>query len=407
MPKKNSHKFISIFAVSICLYGYLSINIGLPAYPSLTTYFDTSKSFVKLSITILLLGFGFSQFIWGTLSEKFGRRSIVIVATVVAIFGSILTSISESILFFTIARFIEGFGAGYASVLSRSIIADSSSEKRLHKIMSQLVAIVAFAPAISPIIGGEILHITSWRMIYVVLAIVGGILLISSVIQLKETHKSADRNLNLKACLIVIKEAFQHRKFMGYFLPYSILFSGLITFYTISPYIFIEQFDFNENSYSYLLLVIGAFYAFGSFLSRKLAKIINPNKVLQIGYSLAFSSVAFAFLFSFLGLFDFYVVLITMNIYAVSCGIISPICNTKAILALDKKSNERGNKGITSSILGGGNMILSSLLSFSITNILFDDMFKLSFYISGIILVSFSLYYLLIQRLIVNPIKVK
>ncbi|WP_196893037.1 multidrug effflux MFS transporter [Aureivirga marina] len=405
MPKKNSHRFISFFAITICLYGYLSINIGLPAYPSLTEYFGTSKSFVKMSITILLLGFGFSQFIWGTLSEKFGRRSIIIIATIIAVFGSVLTSFSTSIIFFTIARFIEGFGAGYASVLSRSIIADSSDEERLHKTMSHLVAIVAFAPAISPIIGGEIFHATSWRMIYVVLAVVGGILLLSSVFNLKETHKSADLKLDLKSCFIVVKKAFLHRKFMGYFLPYSILFSGLITFYTISPYIFIEQFDFTENTYSYLLLVIGAFYAFGSFLSRKLVKLIETRNVLKIGYSLAFTSVAFSFLFSFLGLFDFYVVLVTMNIYAVSCGIISPICNTKAIIALDKEENARGNKGITSSLLGGGNMIFSSLLSFSITNILFDDMFKLSFYISGIIIVSFSLYWVLIQRLELETIE--
>ncbi|WP_196893905.1 multidrug effflux MFS transporter [Aureivirga marina] len=396
--KKNSTRFISLFSITICLYGYLSINIGLPAYPSLTDYFGTTQEFVKLSITILLLGFGFSQVIWGTLSEKYGRRLVIIIGTFIAIIGSILTSISNTIEFFTIARFIEGFGAGYASVLSRTIIADALDDKKLHKAMSNLVAIIAFAPAISPILGGEILFLTSWRVVYIVLAIIGGFLLFSSFFHLKETHTNPDKSLNFKTSIFLISKVFHHRRFMGYFLPYSIILSGLIAFYTIAPYIFIQQFKFTENTYSYLLLIVGGSYAFGSILSKKFIEHINSDRILNIGFSLAFISAFLTLLFSILKIYNVYVVLFCMIIYGISCGFISPVCNTKAINALGNEKNSTGNKGITSSILGGGIMIFSSILTLAITNVNFNQMHKLSIYIFSLVILSFTFFWILIER---------
>ncbi|WP_196894007.1 multidrug effflux MFS transporter [Aureivirga marina] len=398
MYKKNSAKFINLFAISISLYGYFTINIGLPAYPSLTEYFGTTEALVKFSITVLLLGFGFSQIIWGALSEKYGRRFVIITAVAISIIGSIFTAMANSIEFFTIARFIEGFGAGFATVLSRAIIADSLKDKTLHKTISNIVAIVALAPAISPILGGEILYLTSWQTVYIVLTILGVLLIYSAIFQLKETHKKPNKSLSFKKVLSIISTIFQHKKFMGYFLSYSIILSGLITFYTISPYIFINQFNFSENTYSYLLIAVGGSYAFGSLFSKRLIEKMNSKKILALGFLIGFSSGIFTFLFYLLEIYNFYIVLFAMILYGISCGFISPICNAKAINALedDKKSN--GHKGITSSILGGGIMIFSSLLTFSIAKIQFDTILKICLYISCLVSVSFLVFWFLIEK---------
>ncbi|WP_196888372.1 multidrug effflux MFS transporter [Aureivirga sp. CE67] len=398
MQKKNSHRFINLFAISISLYGYLTINIGLPAYPSLKDYFGTSEELVKFSITVLLLGFGFSQIIWGALSEKYGRRFVIITAITISVIGSLLTSLAHSIEFFTISRFIEGFGAGFATVLSRAIIADSLKDKALHRTISNIVAIVALAPAISPIIGGEILYLASWQTVYVVLTIIGILLLYSSFFQLKETHKNPNKSLTFKKILHIMSQIFRHRTFMGYFLTYSFILSGLITFYTISPYIFINQFQFTENTYSYLLIVVGGSYAFGSLFSKRLIEHMNSDRILELGFIVAFSSALLTFIFYLLGIYNFYIVLGAMILYGVSCGFVSPICNAKAINALEGDKKSSGHKGITSSILGGGIMIFSSIMTFAIAKVQFDSILKICIYITCLVVASYSVFWLLVEK---------
>ncbi|WP_196890450.1 multidrug effflux MFS transporter [Aureivirga marina] len=398
MQKKNSYKYLNLYAIAIALYGYLIINIGLPAYPSLKNYFGTSEEFVKFSITVLLFGFGFSQIVWGALSEKYGRKKIIITAVSISVLGSLLTSFSETIAFFTVSRFLEGFGAGFAAVFSRAILADTFKNKKLPKTISNTIAVIALGPAFSPIIGGEILALTSWQTVYIFLTIIGGILLYSSIFQLKETHEKPNKTLNLKKLFIIISKIFSHKKFMGYFLPYSIILSGLITFYAISPYIFIKQFKFSASNYSYLLIAIGVANTFGTLYSKKLIDFLDSDAILKLGFLIALMSGATTFIFYLFDIYNFYIVLGAMMFYGISCGFISPICNAEAINALSNDDKTNSHRGITSSILGGGIMVISSILTYGIAKVQFDSILKICILISSLVIFAFGIFLFLIEK---------
>lgn len=166
----------------------------------------------------------------------------------------------------------------------------------------------------------------------------------------------------------------------------------------MAPYIFIQYFQFSENTYSFLLLVIGASYALGSILSKRFIEAMSPDDLLNIGFVLAFASALFTLLFTALNTYNIQAVLIPMIVYGISCGFISPACNTKAINALENEKDVKESKGVTSSILGGGVMIISSLLALATTLINFNQSYKLSIYVCSLVSLSFVTFLMLIKK---------
>lgn len=152
----SGHKYIE-FLVFIAILGAFSSLVNdmyLPTMPAMMREFHTTPSVTQLGLSMVMLGLGLGSVIWGSLSDRYGRKPILLislglfgVSTAVAIF-------SPSIYFFIICRLFQGIGGGGAMVLSYSIPADDYSGRNLAKVMAVVGAMNGVAPALSPTIGG-------------------------------------------------------------------------------------------------------------------------------------------------------------------------------------------------------------------------------------------------------------
>lgn len=155
MLAKNE-KIIILLCLLLFISGTLSINIYLPSLIHLSNVFHTTSSNIKLSISLFLLSYAVSQFFWGSLSEKLGRKKTVIAGLSIACTGTLIVLLAPSVLLFNLGRLIEGFGIGCSSVLARALLSDSLDKIKMIFAMSYIATAMNVMPVLAPIIGGHL-----------------------------------------------------------------------------------------------------------------------------------------------------------------------------------------------------------------------------------------------------------
>jgi MFS transporter, DHA1 family, multidrug resistance protein len=131
-----SEPFLYGIAAALIVYGWLSVNIYLPILPELEEILETTSQTAKLTVTIFLLGFALSQLVWGPLSDRFGRKPVLLAGIAVSIAGVMLAASTTNVYLFMAARFLESLGIGACPVMARSILADTLDRAHVAAAMS-------------------------------------------------------------------------------------------------------------------------------------------------------------------------------------------------------------------------------------------------------------------------------
>ncbi len=340
-------------------------------------------------MTVFLLGYAISQVVWGLLADHYGRRPIVLSATFIAIFGSVLTGLSVSLPWFFAGRFIEAIGAGFSTVLARALLVDSYQGKALKANMSYIIILAALMPAVALILGGHILQWSNWHIIYFFLAIIGVILLIAELFTLQETIARPDSHISLVYVGKAMRSLFSNYGFLSFALPFGCVMGGLISFYAIAPFIYITQLQLDPNNYGYLLLFVGAGYVVGAFLFRFFLHLYPARKVVLLGFAINAVTVVFASIAWLLNDMSVITVTISACFFSLSCGLISPTSNVSALSVL------KSYHGLASAILPSLAMIFSSLATGLLAGVHYTSMLPLvCFWAStfGLALLTFFLF---------------
>ena len=364
----SSRSFLYTIAVSLFVYGWLSVNIYLPVLPELEKVLDIGRSTASLTVTVFLMGFSVTQLVWGPLSDRFGRKPVLLCGLAISVTGAALTATANSIELFMAARIIESVGIGVAPVLARSVLTDSLDRDHVSIAMAYVAIVVAIVPAVAPIVGGYLNLLWSWRSIFLFIAAYGALIVMTCALRLPETIGS--RNLALKAAAVVgeYREILSHREYLGYVGSYAIAFGSLIGYYAAAPYIFVRALGYTPHEYGYLLLVNVGFYVLGAWVSRIL--IPKVGTVLPIVFAMitfATTSIIFVTLELF-GSLSTLSVLLPMCIFIFGSGLVSPAANTGAMTLFRDKA------GASTAILGfsiavGGAVFSGALSVFHVTRL--------------------------------------
>ena len=138
-----SRSFLYTIAVALFVNGWLSVNIYLPILPHLEKVFDIGRSTASLTVTVFLIGFSVTQLVWGPLSDRFGRKPILLCGLAISVTGAVLAACANSIEFFMGARILESVGIGVAPVLARSVLTDSLDRDHVSTAMAYVAIVVA------------------------------------------------------------------------------------------------------------------------------------------------------------------------------------------------------------------------------------------------------------------------
>ena len=288
-PDLGFREFVALIA-ALMGANALAIDIMLPALPAIGDAVGIpTENDRQWVITAFMLSFGLGQILYGPLSDRFGRKPILLIGLVIyTVFGALAT-FAFSFETLIIARIGQGLGAGATRVLAVSIVRDRFAGRQMARVMSLVFIVFLAIPVIAPSVGTAILFIAPWRWIFGLLAVFGGVLLVWSVLRLPETlHPEDKRPFSIKAIGSAFMLTLTTRQSVGYMTAMSFAFGGLLGFINSAQQVFAGPLNAAK-----LFPVIFA----GTAISLGIASLLNSRIVERLGMRVVSHSAILGYVF--------------------------------------------------------------------------------------------------------------
>jgi len=224
--------------------GPLTIDAYLPALPVLSADMGATDSQTQLTITGLLVGLGLGQLVVGPLSDAVGRRRPLLIGLTAHALMSVLCALAPSITLLAVTRTLQGVSGAAVAVVSMAVVRDLFSGVRAAQLLSRLMLVVGVVPILAPSLGSALLSVTSWRGIFVVLAVIAVALYVLALVALPETLPPERRRAgNLRDSLRGYAGLFQDRLFVVMVLVSGLMFATLFAYISGAPFILQELYS--------------------------------------------------------------------------------------------------------------------------------------------------------------------
>ncbi|MFR9674967.1 multidrug effflux MFS transporter [Streptomyces sp. TR06-5] len=272
----------------------LSMDMYLPALPAVGGDLHTPAASVQLTLTTCLLGLAVGQLVVGPMSDQFGRRRPLLTGMAVYVLASAACAVAPSIGTLTGFRLLQGLAGASGIVIARAVVRDLYDGLAMARFFSTLMLISGTAPILAPVLGGQILRVTDWRGVFLVLAGIGTLLLLIVAGKLPETLPPGDRHSGgVPDALRTMRGLFADRAFTGYLLAGSFAFAALFAYVAASPFVVQEIYGASPQTFSLLFMAnsIGL-VGFGQINGRLLVGRVPLDRVMAVGLLQTFSAAA-------------------------------------------------------------------------------------------------------------------
>ena len=310
-------------------------------------------------ITGFLVGFAIAQLIWGPISDHLGRRKPLLIGMVLFIIGSAGCAMSTSITQIVFWRVFQALGACTGPMLARAMIRDLFARTRAAQMLSTLVLVMAISPIAGPLIGGQIIRLSTWHSVFWLLAVIGALMFIS-LNWLPETLPEEKRvKASLAGAFRNYRSLFANGRFMRYTLSLTCYYVAAYAFITGSPFVYISYYHVEPQHYGWLfaLNIVGVMVM--SVVNRRLVQRHSLEQLLKYATMLAaLAAVALAVLVK-LESGGVEAIIITVFLFFSMNGIIAA---TSTAAALDVRPSIAGSASALIGALQYGSGIISSLL---------------------------------------------
>jgi MFS transporter, DHA1 family, multidrug resistance protein len=234
-----------VFIASIMALNPLAMDMMLPALPNIASAFhivDANRP--QLVLSIFLLGFGIGQFVIGPLSDRFGRRPVLLGGMTVYFIASALAIAAPSFETLLLARALQGLGTSATRVIATSIVRDCYAGRRMASVMSLAMMVFIAVPVVAPSFGQAVLLVTQWRGIFIVLMLYGAIMLVWTALRMPETLPLSERrSLEIGEVLSAFRQTVTNRQTLGYALAAGGVLGSLFAYVFISQQVFTEVYQ--------------------------------------------------------------------------------------------------------------------------------------------------------------------
>ncbi|MGY2080840.1 multidrug effflux MFS transporter [Modestobacter sp. SYSU DS0657] len=239
--------------------GPLTIDMYLPALPTITEDLQTTSATVQLTLTGTLVGLALGQLVLGPLADALGRRRPLLAGTAVHVLASLLVLVAPNVAVLGALRFFQGVGAAAGAVIAIAVVRDMFTGRAAATMLSRLFLVIGAAPVLAPTIGGEVLRFTSWRGVFVVLAVYGALLVAMGWFALRETLPPERRRSNgVVGTLRGYRALLRDRTYVGLVLVAGLTMAGLFAYVSGSSFVYQRDFGLSEQQF-------GLFFGFGAF----------------------------------------------------------------------------------------------------------------------------------------------
>jgi len=265
-----------------------ALHMLVPALPLLAVVFDATPSAVQLVLTLFLVGIATGQLVYGPLSDRFGRRPVLIAGLVLFLAGTLLCGIAWSLPALIIGRTLQALGGCAGMVLGRAIVRDVYDRERSASALATIMMVMSLAPSLSPAIGAYLVEWSGWRADFVLLGMVGTAVLILTAVKLEETRAPAPVNfVGMIGSLILL---LRSPAFLGVTFATSFTSASWFTFLAAAPYLLARLLHEPPSTYGLMILLPMAGYILGNVGVVRLSMLLGGVRLFILGLALSLAS---------------------------------------------------------------------------------------------------------------------
>lgn len=248
--------------------GPFAIDMYLPALPTVATDLNGSIAAAQLTLTAYFIAFGIAQLVYGPLADQVGRKPPLYIGLAIFIAASIGCAFASNIETLTAFRFLQGLGAAVTMVIPRAIIRDLHTGTEATRLMALIMMVISVSPMLAPLAGSGVIHVSTWRTIFVILSIAAIASLFLTGFMLPETLKRENRvPVNVGNLLRGAKTLLTDRKFMGLTFIGGFGLASFFVFLASASFVYTGQFGLTPVGFSLAFAV----NAIGFFAASQLA----------------------------------------------------------------------------------------------------------------------------------------
>ncbi|MBT2595385.1 multidrug effflux MFS transporter [Arthrobacter sp. ISL-72] len=355
LSRKRKILYILLLGALTAL-GPFTIDLYLPAFPALEASLGVSESEVQLTLTGTTVGFALGQLVVGPLSDKFGRRLPLILATALHISASLGAALSTDLATLGLFRVLMGIGAAGGGVVAMAMVRDLFTGYAMVRMFSRMALVNGLAPILAPVIGSQLLLIMPWPGIFYFLASYGTLVIIAAILLVRET---LPRELRGKSGLTAgqrYKLLFSDRIFVGLLLLGGMNFAGLFAYLSASPFLFQDVYGFTPQQYGLLFGINSLGIVAGVQTSSRVVRRVPPQWILACSTAWMFLMAVLIVVFNQLG-FGLWGVMVPLWFYILGTGFTFPCVQ---VLALSKHGAQAGT---AASLLGAATFMMAGIVS--------------------------------------------
>jgi DHA1 family bicyclomycin/chloramphenicol resistance-like MFS transporter len=275
--------WLAIVLSSLMAFAPLAIDMYLPALPAIGRDLAATPAAVQLSLSSFFLGFGVGQLVWGPLGDRFGRRGPIVAGIALYIVGCVACALTSDADHLVLWRFVQAFGACAAPVLARAMVRDLFPQDQAARMLSLMMLIMGIAPMVAPLLGGQVLLWSGWRVIFWGLAAFGLIVLAGLYTIPESLSADKRRRAGIADMVAGYFRLLGNRAYMAYTLSGAFFTGGMFTYIAATPFVYIEFFGISPQLYGFVFGINVVGMMIFNMVNRRLVLAIGSDRALVIG----------------------------------------------------------------------------------------------------------------------------
>ena len=342
--------------------GPLSLDLALPALPALKSELGTTDTLAQVTISACLIGLAIGQFVAGPISDRIGRRPPLLIGLIAYCVLSAACAFAPSIVILLALRLLVGVAGGTGIVISRAVVRDVYRGRDVSRIFSLLSMITATAPIVAPLLGGALLKLVDWRMLFVVMASFGVVILVIAALVIPETpatlpadHASRagsapDRRSGLR---VVLTDPL----FVASTIVLTLVGAGVFAYISDSTFVFQNQFGFSPQQFSFVFGANAAGVVVSGYVNARLVRRFGPRPLLIWGNIVATAGAAACLAGALVGDGVVPVIIVSLFFTLTGSALVSPNATALGML------RHRRHAGTASGVLGTGPFLVGAAVA--------------------------------------------
>lgn len=336
LPITHLSRGLILLLAMVSALGPVAMQILLPGVPIIKESFEVSTGVAQLTLSLSMAAIALATLAYGPLSDRYGRRPVLIVGMSIAVVGSLLCIIAPTIELLIAGRFVQAAGGAVGMVVARAIVRDVYDARESASVIATLVMVMVVMPMLSPAVGGELMVRFDWHSVFLLVAVISAVLVGLLWLWLPETLREPVPFSGVRDLLRTYRALWQDRLFRGYGLCVAFVSVVFFAFISAAPEIMVSVLHRPPTEYGYYFIIVPLGFMAGNYLTRHYGRRFGIHRMIDYGSRLSILGITLALILQGLGLTHPAALFLPVALAILGNGITLPNAQAGAINAAPK-----------------------------------------------------------------------